>query len=158
MYSHIFIVTDLGNLKVYRAEKVLPGREPRLSLVNGFSLVDAHLKVAEKYTDEAGAFPTQTGAGPRQTVQGNSIAERHNIEETRRLVRLIAQHITDILRAEDPKWWSLAVPPKIQKSLLEELEPETRQHLMEIVPRDLVNTPPDELLEHFDWIRVGIGQ
>lgn len=154
MNSYFFILADQGNLKAYRAEKAPGERPPRMVLVQALSLAEAHLSPAERFTDDFGAFPIQTGAGPRQTVQGNSAGEKHyDIEDTRRLVKQLGGHISEILRREKPEWWSFAAPAEIQEAVLAELEPDFREHLAERLPRDLVNTPPQGLLEHFSAVR-----
>jgi hypothetical protein len=154
MNSSFFITADRGNLKAYRAEKAPAGRSPRLELVEAISLADAHLSVTERFTDEAGSFPTQTGAGSRQTMQGNSIAERHyDIEDDRRIMKQLAKHIGDILHREKPDGWSFAAPAEIHNAVISEVEPSLREQLLERLPRDLVNVPPDQLLEHFSAVR-----
>jgi hypothetical protein len=154
MNSYFFIVADRGNLKAYRAEEAPARRLPRVKLVEAIPLVGAHLSTAKIFTDEAGAFPKQTGAGPRQTVQGNSIAERHyDIEEDRRCVKQLAEHIENILHREKPGEWSFAAPADLQGSVLAALEPNLRGKLSERIARDLVNIPANQVLDHFTGVR-----
>jgi hypothetical protein len=154
MKSSFFIVADKGNVKAYRAEDTPANRPPRMHLVQAFTLTDAHLKPTDVYTDEAGAFPTQTGAGMRQNFQGNSMAEKHvDIENGRRLVKQLAGHISSILRQEEVEWWSFAAPSEIHEAVLTQLEPVFRDRVAEHVPLDLVNTPPHQLLEHFSAVK-----
>lgn len=154
MKSSFFIIADRGNVKAFRAEKVPADRPPRMQLVEAFTLTNAHFKTTDVYTDMAGSFPTQTGAGSRQTVQGNSVAEKHyDIEIDRRLVKELAGHITSILRKEAVEWWSFAAPSNIHEAVLAQLEPALRQRLAEQVTSDLVNTPTPELLSHFSSVR-----
>src|SRR5688500_17544703 len=128
MNSYFIITADRGTLKAYRAEKTPEGRPPRLQLVEDVAQAEAHLSVTERVTDEAGGFPTQTGAGSRQTVHGNSIAERHyDIEDDRRSAIQLANHIGDILNREKPNGWSFAAPADIQDAVLAELEPSLRK-------------------------------
>jgi hypothetical protein len=153
MNSSFFIVADRGKLKAYRAAKASGGRPRRLDLVEDLTLAEAHLSVSERFTDEAGSFPTQTGAGPRQTVQGNSIAERHyDIEDDRRSAKQLARRINDILHRERPSGWSFAAPAEFQQAVIAEVEPGLREHLLERLPRDLVNVPADQLLKHFSTV------
>jgi len=154
MNNYFFIVADRGKLKAYRAEKAPAGRSPHVELVETISLVEAHLSPTEIFTDEAGSFPTQTGAGSRQTIQGNSIAERHyEIEEDRRSAKQLAKHIEDILRREKPDGWAFAAPADIQEMILAELEPGFVGQLSERLARDLVNIPANEVLDHFSSVR-----
>ena len=155
MKSSFFIVADRGNLKAYRAEKVPADRPPRMQLVQAMTLTDAHFKATDIFTDEAGAFPSQTGAGARQAFQGNSTAERHyDVENDRRLVKQLAQHIASIVRQEKVDWWSFAAPADIHDAVVEQLEPALRNRIAEHVTSDLVNTRPSELLDHFSAVRV----
>ena len=150
MYTPIYIVADRGNLKVWRAEPGDGGRPRHLALVRSISLLEAHQKASDKYTDGAGGFPAQTGGGSRQSMQGNSAGERHyEIEAGRRTVRELARHVREILAAEKPLAWSMAAPAEILGPVLTELPEEARAHLLEQVPRDLVKIPADKLLSHF---------
>jgi Protein required for attachment to host cells len=153
MNDSLFIIADRGKLKAFRAEKARTGRAYRLDLVEAITLAEAHLSVRERFTDEAGSFPTQTGAGSRQTVQGNSIAERHyDIEDDRRSAKQLAKHINEILHREKPSGWSFAAPAEIQPAVLSEVEPGLREQLLERLPQDLVNVPANQLLEHFSTV------
>jgi hypothetical protein len=155
MKSSFFIVADRGNLKAYRAEKLPSDRPPRMQLVHAMTFTEAHLKPTDIFTDGAGAFPSQTGAGARQGLQSNSTAERHyEVENNRRLVRQLAQRITSILREEKIDWWSFAAPSEIHEAVVEQLEPGLRNRIAEHVASDLVNTPPPELLDHFSAVHV----
>lgn len=154
MKSSFFIVADRGNVKAYRAEKAPAERPPRMQLVDAFTLTNGHLKATDIYTDMAGGFPAQTGGGSRQTVQGNSVGERHyDVENDRRLAKQLAGHISGILRKEQPGWWSFAAPSDIHDAVLDQLDAATREKIAEHVAADLVNTPPGELLEHFEGVR-----
>lgn len=148
MKSSFFIVADRGNLKAFRAEKVPADRPPRLQLVQAFTLTDAHMKIAEKHTDMAGAFPSGTGGFQ------NSHAERHyNVESDRRAAKQLAAHIHSILTQEQPGWWSFAAPSDIHSTVVDQLDPQWRAKIAEHVDSDLVNTPETQLLRHFSEVR-----
>lgn len=153
MNSYFFIVADRGNVKAYRAE-ASPARHAQARLVQAFTLVDAHTKPTQKFSDEAGAFPTQTGAGGWQSWQANSIGEKHlDLEETRRLVKQIASHINGILGLDQPEQWSFAAPSEIHQAVLDCVDRRHLQRLTERVTRDLVNVPANEILAHFSAVR-----
>jgi hypothetical protein len=145
MKSSFFIVTNRGNLKAYRSQPAPANRPPNLELIQGFSLVDAHMKATEKYTDLAGGFPSQGGNGFHQ----NSISERHDIEENRRLMKQLGEHINTILRTEKPEWWGFAAPPEIHQAVLAQVDPRLLQTLAQKVTRDLVKNSPQEVGNHF---------
>lgn len=154
MNSSFFIVVDRGNLKAYRAEKIFGDRPPRMHLVQGLSLADAHFTASQKYTDGAGSFPAQTGSGSRGTVSANSVGEKHyDIEDTRRSVKQLGAQINDILRREKPDWWSIAAPSDIQEAVLAEVDPKLVNKVAERVARDLVNVPANHVLDHFSAVR-----
>src|SRR5215218_6279935 len=103
MKSSFLILADRGNLKAYRVEKVPNDRPPRLHLVQGLTLPDAHTKISEKNTDQAGRFPVGSTPAQSQGRHQNSIAERHyEIETGKRLAKQLAEHITKILEQEQP--------------------------------------------------------
>ncbi len=148
MRSSFFIVADRGNLKAYRAEKLVAERPPRLQLVQAFTLTNAHFRPGDIYTDQAGAKPSGNLG-----VQ-NSATERHlDIENNRRLTKQLATHINETLRQEQPETWSFAAPSEIHEAVLQHVGAEWRKRLTEQVPADLVNTPAADLLGHFTGVR-----
>jgi hypothetical protein len=154
MNSSFFIVVDRGNLKAYRAEKSFGDHPPRMQLVQGLSLAQAHLSAAQRFTDGAGSFPAQMGAGSRGTAGAASVGEKHyDIEEIRRSVKQLGAQINDLLRREKPEWWSLAAPSEIQEAVLAEVDAGLRKQLAERVARDLVNIPAQQVLDHFSAVR-----
>jgi hypothetical protein len=150
MNSNLIVVADRGNLKAYRFVPSAQGRPPHLEIVETITLQEPKQNAREIYTDEAGAFPTQTGAGSRQNMQGNSMAERHlDLEETRRAVRELAQHITSLLGREKATSWAFAAPGEIQEAILRELPVAIRNLISEQLALDLVHVPAQQLLKHF---------
>ncbi len=149
MKSHFFIVSDRANIRAYRAESLVPSRPPRLELVQAITM--AHLGPQQRDTDAPGSFSVSYSGGSQQGRHQNSMAERHmDIEETRRQVKQMAEHINAILRQEKPGSWSFAAPGDIHEEILEHLDPQIRELLVEVLPRNLVKVPADELLEHFE--------
>jgi hypothetical protein len=54
--SSLIVVADRGSLKAYRVAET-PTRGPSLQLVQAFDLTEAHGKLLDKVTDQAGRFP-----------------------------------------------------------------------------------------------------
>ena len=134
MNSSFFIVADRGNLKAFRAESPV-GRGPSLKAVKSVLLAEAHLKASEKYSDGAGGFQEQNGAGGQQSVHQNSVGEKHyELEENRRTVRQLAEQITEILQSEKVDRWSLAAPAQILEQVLSEMDASWRGKVCEKVP------------------------
>ena len=94
--TSLIIVTDRGTLKAYKVNDT-PTRGPSLQLVQAFDTTDAHGHYQDKFTDQAGAFPS--GAAPGQM---NSIAERTGIENEndRRIVKQLADSIVEHVKSD----------------------------------------------------------
>jgi hypothetical protein len=155
MNSSFFIVVDRGNLKAYRAEKPSGDRPPRMATVQALSFADAHLSPGQKNTDGAGSFPA-SGSSSRQNGHGQatSTGEKHyDLEETRRSAKQLGAQINEILGREQPGTWSFAAPADLQDIVLAAVEPRHLKQLSERVPRDLVNIPAQQLLDHFSAVR-----
>src|SRR5919206_895737 len=101
--SSLVIVADRGSLKAYRVDET-PTRGPSLQLVQAFDMTDAHGKLLDKVTDQAGRFPVSDGAGKHH---GASIAERTQLEsETdRRIYRQLADQIAKIVKSDGVEGW-----------------------------------------------------
>jgi hypothetical protein len=145
--TSLIIVADRGNVKAYKVEET-PTRGPSLQLAQAFNLTDAHGRYNDKLTDQAGRFPVgDTGSGRHM----NSIGERQGIEtETdRRILKQLADHITEIVRAQSPEGWSFAAPASINSAVVDMLVAEIRDRLVENLKSDLVHIEPVKLVEHF---------
>jgi hypothetical protein len=143
--TSLIIVTDRGTLKAYKVNGT-PTRGPSLQLVQAFDTTDAHGRYQDKLTDQAGAFPS--GAAPGQM---NSIAERTGIdnENDRRIVKQLADSITEVVQREGDDGWSFAAPASIHSAVVDQLPPEIRDRIVEHVKSDLVKIEPAKLPSHF---------
>src|SRR4029077_3970638 len=101
--TSLIIVTDRGTLKAYKVSDP-PTRGPSLQLVQAFDTTDAHGRYQDKLPDQAGA--SSSGA----PGQMNSIAERTGIdnENARRIVKQLADSITEVVEREGKDGWSFA--------------------------------------------------
>lgn len=145
MKSELLIVADRAHMKVYTVEK--PGGRARMPhLLEDFTVDEVHDRYADRYTDEAGAFPNGASLG-----QGNSIAERMTLEAEHemRYFRKLASHLQEVVRARQPDRWLFAAPSEINGAILDGLPNDCRKTLVENVPKDLVNQPVAGLLAHF---------
>ncbi|MES2568606.1 MAG: host attachment protein [Verrucomicrobiota bacterium] len=150
MKSEFLIVADRGNVKAYRIENLIAKGLPRVrvQLVQAFALVDAHYRIGETVSDQAGAFPMSEGIGSHAR-HPSSAGERHlELERDRRLIKEIATHVTEILKREKPGYWAFAAPSEIHHAVLNELAPPVRELIDESIYADLVNIPASELLSH----------
>jgi len=143
--TSLIIVIDRGSLKAYKVSKT-PTRGPHLELVQAFDTTDAHGRLQDKLTDQAGAFPS--GAAPGHK---NSIAERGGMEteNDRRIQKQLADSITEIVTREGRDGWSFAAPSPIHSAIVDLLAPDVRRRMIEYVKSDLVKIEPAKLPAHF---------
>jgi hypothetical protein len=81
----------------------------------------------------------------------NSIAERTGIdnENDRRIVKQLADSITEVVEREGKDGWSFAAPASIHSAVVEQLPAEVRDRIVEHVKSDLVKIEPAKLPSHF---------
>ena len=150
--SSLLIVTDRGGLKAYRVNET-PTRGPSLQLVQAFNITDAHGRLVDKVSDQAGRFPVSDGAGGHHGAA--SIAERTNLatETDRRIQKELANQITRIVSSNGKEGWSFAAPAEIHSAIVELLPPAVRDRIVEHVKSDLVKVEPAKLAGHFRSLR-----
>ncbi len=150
MNCSLVILADRGNLKSYRVEKAPPGRPPRFRLVQEITIEEAHLRTSDRASDQAGAFPTNMTKG---IDPGMSIGERHfELEVDRRIFKQLGEHITSIVKEENPSAWAFAAPSEINPSILETVDPAVRKKIAENVTSNLVKMKPEDLAGHFESV------
>ena len=139
------IVADRGELKAYSVDRSTT-RNAFPRLISGVRLREPHQRYAERFTDQAGAFPSGGTEG-----HGNSVAEKMTLvaEDETRTFRRIAGEITTLLKEHRPDRWAFAAPSEINGAILDGLAPDIREKLVQNLRRDLVKTDSTELLSHF---------
>ncbi len=149
--ASLIIVADRGTLKAYRVDDT-PTRGPSLHLIQAFNITDAHGKLVDKVSDQAGRFPVTDGAG---THHGASISERTQLEtETdRRIYKELAEQIVKIIDRSGKEGWSFAAPAEIHAAIVNLLPRNARDRIVEHVKSDLVKTEPAKLSQHFRSLR-----
>lgn len=145
--TSLIIVADRGSLKAFRVNET-PTRGPSLQLIQAFNLTDAHGRLLDKVTDQAGRFPVGDGGTSRHM---NAIAERTQMEaETdRRIRKELAERIVEIVKAGGVTGWSFAAPASSYNAIVDLLPGEVRARIVEHVKSDLVNIEPAKLSAHF---------
>jgi hypothetical protein len=138
------IVADRGCLKLFRLEET-PSFGRKVHLLETVRIDAAHGRYRDKFSDQAGAFPTGGTAG-----QGNSIGERMSMEteEETRIFRHLAVQMSAWL-AEHHGAWGFAAPPEINAAILKEIDPHLRERLTSNLPSDLIHVEGPRLLQHF---------
>jgi hypothetical protein len=157
MKSAFLVVADRGNLKAFRVEKSPRQRPPRLALVEEAQFPEAHVRLSEKVTDRQGRWPVGGnggGGGGGMARRQNALGEHQlEMEEERRLIRQIGEHLSATLDRENPECWSMAAPATINDQILDHVSTQWRDRLVEKLSAGLVKTPPTDLLNHFSEVR-----
>ena len=144
--SSLVIVTDRGSLRAYRVNET-PTRGPSLHLVQAFNTTDAHGRLIDKVTDQAGRFSVRDPAGVLRTA---SIAETKLENETdRRLYKQLADQIAKVVKTDGVEGWSFAAPAEFHSAIVDLLPNDIRSRIVEHVKSDLVKVEPARLGAHF---------
>jgi Protein required for attachment to host cells len=145
--TSLIVVADRGSLKAYQVHET-PTRGPSLQLIQAFNLTEAHGRLLDKVSDQAGRFPVGDGGTGRHM---NAIAERTQMEaETNRRIRKeLAERIVEIVKSSNITGWSFAAPSPCYKAIIDLLPPDVRDRIVEHVKSDLVNIEPSKLSAHF---------
>jgi Protein required for attachment to host cells len=141
----LLLAADLGTLKAYRLEFTLQ-QTPRLQELETVALEEAHTRVADIVTDLAGRR-----AAPAQKNWGAPLSDDQNLnlELRRRLIRQLASRIEGLIQGSDYQSCWLAAPKEITHQIVHELTPSVRQRIKRVIPCDLTNATPKELLDQF---------
>jgi hypothetical protein len=152
----IVIVSDLGEMKVYKAEprdlEAEAGLKPdhvKLDLIDAKDYLASHWKVQDIVTDEAGQF--KGGGQGRGEFTRGSIGEQHELENhiEEEVVEVVAQDVSDAVSANNPEKWYLALPETIYARVMEKISPEAKEKLFMGVEKDLVKMDKNDLVEIF---------
>jgi len=142
MTDKMIVLADLGRVKAFRVTHDMMHSRPQLELVYDCEFLEAHGRLLDKVTDLAGRFPVSGSAGA-------SNSEHHQLREEneRRLIRLVAEKISELVQGE--RYWFLAAGEGINGRILDHLRPEIRASLYKNIPADLVKTPKQQIMDYF---------
>lgn len=145
MGQKLVVLADLGELKAYRFTRDLTQPFPKLELMADMEFTEAHGRFIDKYTDEAGRFPVYGQGGPM------AIGEQHNLEleRERRLIKILAEAVGEIVNREQPEYWSFAAPKEINERVVEQIDPLVKAKMVRNLPLDLVKAEKSELMQRF---------
>src|ERR1700722_10637467 len=145
--SSLVVLADRGSLKAYQVHET-PTRGPSLKLVQAFDVADAHGRLVDKVTDQAGRFPVTEGGGSHRGPA--SIAERKlETEIDRRIYKQLADEIATIVKKDGVEGWSFAAAAEIHGAIVNLLPAAFRDRIVEHVKSDLVKIEPAKLHTHF---------
>jgi hypothetical protein len=144
--STIVIAVDLGHFKAYKVTRDPLGR-PIIDLIESYDSLEGHIKIGDKLSDTAGRFVG--GGGKGEVAKG--YGEPHHLESEirKKLVKMLAMDINALIKKEGPENWYLAAGERINKDIIENLEPKVRAKMDKNISIDLTNTPKAEILCHF---------
>jgi hypothetical protein len=149
MKTILMIIADLGLFKAFKLEQTDRTQTPRLVLIEEHEQVDAHGRVLDKVTDQAGRYRAP------MTRMGMSYAERHKLplEMRRRLIKQLAEDVERVIRETGAEECYLSINKDAHKQIMEELNPSSRARIVKVVPADLTKMDKSKLLDRFacDW-------
>lgn len=140
------VVADRGHMKAYLF-KSATGHGPAPVLAEKLDLAETFLKYDERFTDQAGAFPSGAASG-----MATAVAERTSLEEEKkvRICKHLREQLTEWLSHYDPPSWWFAASPEINGAILHGMTEVYRKKLVRNVKQDLVKVPQSELLERLN--------
>jgi hypothetical protein len=146
--NKLIIVVDLGHFKVYRVSKNIL-ESPRIDNVKTYDNIEAHARLGEKLSDDAGRFGL---LGGKKGVKG--YGEPHNIklEAKKKQIKNIANDINDLIKKRKCNEWCLAAGKNINKQILDNLAPSVRAKLIINIISDLTKKHKSELLSCFKLV------
>lgn len=147
--NKLVVLTDLGTFKAYRLEQDRVSSTPRLQPVDAYESVYGDDRIGRRLSDQAGQFKTSGHAGV--ATQDGADGERHNIwlENERRSVKQIAERISKLLGNGEFESCYLAASSEINREIVDHLTPEARRKIEKNVQCNLVNSPKEQVLQHF---------
>ncbi|BCD68439.1 host attachment protein [Nitratiruptor sp. YY09-18] len=148
----IVIVANLGEMKVYKAnprdleaEAGLKPQNIKLDQINAIDYVEAHWKLKDIVTDEAGRFKADAGK------MGGNAGEHHELEKKMEedVIKVLANDISNIVTETNPPKYFLALPQTIFARVWERVKPEAKEKLFRYVEEDLTKTDKNKLPDIF---------
>ena len=143
------VTVNRGELKVYvanprtlEAEAGLKEDEVKLDLELDKDYIQAHKKLQDLVSDEAGRFKGDT------QKNGASIGEEHNLEleVQKRIYKDIANDLEEILK-EAPKRVFLTINEEFANEVLNEVDKTLQEKIAKVIKKDYVKLDKEELLE-----------
>jgi hypothetical protein len=142
MIDKLIVLADLGRVKAFRVTHDMMTSKPHIELIYDCEFLEAHGRLLDKVTDQAGRY-YMSG------TTGTSTRENHKLREEneRRLIRLLAEKISDLVQGT-PCWY-LAAAESINSRIVDHISPEARSVLFKNIPSDLVKIPKQQVLDYF---------
>ncbi len=144
--NKIIITVDLGHFKAYKFTSDPLGR-PIIELIESYDSIEGHGKLSDKLSDTAGRFVG--GGGKGEVARG--YGEPHHLESEiiKKLEKMIAMDINALIKKEDCESWYLAAGEKINKDIINKLEPAVKARMEKNISYDLTKVRKSDILSHF---------
>lgn len=143
----IIIVADLGHFRAYRVIRN-DMESPRVELIESYDSVEAHGKLSEKLSDDAGRFGMS--GGKNGSAKGYGEPHKMELEMQKKVIRLMAGDVNSIVAREGFPRWYLAAGEKINSQLIEYLGTEAKSRLSKNLTSNLTKVKAPELLARFE--------
>jgi hypothetical protein len=146
----LVVLADSGSFKAFSMKDSGLHSTPRLEPLDAARMTEGDDRIGRMVTNNAGQYRKSKG---KFSVNGDrSDGEQHNIwlENERRSMKEIAERISELLGDGQFDSCYLAAPSEFNKQILEYLSPKVRSKIKKNLQCDLVNTPRNEILQHFN--------
>jgi hypothetical protein len=146
----LVVLADSGSFKAFSLDDNQRNSSPRLEPLDATRMTEGDDRIGKMVTDQAGQYRKSTGTFAVKGEQSDG--EQHNIwlENERRSIKQIAERMSELLGDGQFDSCYLAAPGEFNKRILEQLTPQARAKIEKNVQCDLVNSPRNEILQHFN--------
>lgn len=147
MSTTVIIVADAGALKAYRISEKSLIHKRKAELVKSIQYEEAHRKLSEVVSDQAGRF---RGAGKIFNAAG-ATGEEHNLllDMQKKIIKHLATDIESVIKLYAADAYHLALSVKLYRPVLDALRKDIRAKLKRTVNADLTKETLGKLRERF---------
>jgi hypothetical protein len=145
MKNTLVVVSDLGTFKAFKLDRSPEKHTPYLELLEEYETVDAHGKLLDKVTDQAGRFRVPTAKmamsyGERQKIE---------LELRKRLIRQLAERLQSWLNRPDIDACYFSCSKEANQQVCALLKNGVRHKIQRNIAQDLTRIDKAKILEHF---------
>ncbi len=147
MPDKLVLLADLGTLKAYKVTRDELHGHPRIDLVENMENVNAHQRISDMVTDQAGRFGVGNGVAAGQMSHG----ENHNLktENEKRSIELLSSRVNEIVGGSDAAHFYFAAPAQINQRVVDGFSSAVRAKMQKNLNSDLIKIDKSELLARF---------
>jgi hypothetical protein len=147
MSTTLIIVADSGLLKAYRISQKSLAHKRKAELVKSVYYEQAHRKLGEIVSDQAGRFR----GGGKITNAGATTGEEHNLLQDlqKKVIKHLTADIESVVKLYAADAYHLALSVKLYKPVLEAMRKDFRAKFKKTVNADLTKETVAKLRERF---------